>query len=54
MNTSFSSFAVVNTYGAFGSVGRVRNEVIVQARTVVLLQALLPTGGLAHYGSMDA
>jgi hypothetical protein len=30
MNTSFSPFAIVNTYGAFGSVGKVRHEVIVQ------------------------
>jgi hypothetical protein len=28
MNTSFGPFALVNTYGAFGSVGRERNEII--------------------------
>jgi len=28
MNTSFEPFDLVNTYGAFGSVGRVRNELI--------------------------
>jgi hypothetical protein len=30
MNTSFEPFELVNTYGAFGSIGRVRNEVILQ------------------------
>mmetsp|Transcript_30307 Transcript_30307/g.48214 ORF Transcript_30307/g.48214 Transcript_30307/m.48214 type:complete len:168 (+) Transcript_30307:1298-1801(+) len=29
MNTSFNSFSIVNTYGAFGSVGKVRQEIIV-------------------------
>jgi hypothetical protein len=28
MNTSFDRFALVNTYGAFGSVGRERDEII--------------------------
>jgi len=28
MNTSFQPLALVNTYGAFGSVGRVRNEIV--------------------------
>ena len=28
MNTSFDTFHIVNTYGAFGSIGKVRNEVI--------------------------
>jgi hypothetical protein len=28
MNTSFGAFALVNTYGAFGSVGKERNEII--------------------------
>ena len=28
MNTSFDPFELVNTYGAFGSVGRVRNELV--------------------------
>jgi len=31
MNTSFDPFALVNTYGAFGSVGKTRNEVIISA-----------------------
>ncbi len=30
MNTSFDRFHLVNTYGAFGSVGRVRDEVIIE------------------------
>jgi hypothetical protein len=30
MNASFDPFALVNTYGAFGSVGRVRHEVILE------------------------
>jgi hypothetical protein len=30
MNTSFDALNVVNTYGAFGSVGRTRNEVILE------------------------
>jgi len=30
MNTSFNQFHIVNTYGAFGSVGTVRNELVVQ------------------------
>jgi hypothetical protein len=30
MNTSFDPFELVNSYGAFGSVGKVRREVIVQ------------------------
>src|SRR5205807_8105046 len=28
MNTSFNRLHLVNTYGAFGSVGRVRNEIV--------------------------
>ncbi|HVE82789.1 MAG TPA: lipase maturation factor family protein [Myxococcales bacterium] len=28
MNTSFGAFALVNTYGAFGSVGKVRHEIV--------------------------
>lgn len=28
MNTSFDPFELVNTYGAFGTVGRVRNEIV--------------------------
>lgn len=30
MNASFDPFALVNTYGAFGSVGRVRREVVLE------------------------
>ncbi len=30
MNTSFDRLSLVNTYGAFGSVGQVRNEIILQ------------------------
>jgi hypothetical protein len=30
MNTSFNSFHLVNTYGAFGSVTRVRREVVIE------------------------
>lgn len=30
MNTSFDSFRLVNTYGAFGSVTKTRTEVIMQ------------------------
>ena len=30
MNATFDPFGLVNTYGAFGSVGRVRNEVILE------------------------
>jgi hypothetical protein len=30
MNTSFDPFHIVNTYGAFGSITRVRNEVIIE------------------------
>ena len=30
MNTSFEPLHLVNTYGAFGSVGKVRHEVIVE------------------------
>jgi len=30
MNTSFNQFHIVNTYGAFGSIGTVRNELILQ------------------------
>ena len=30
MNTSFDPFKLVNTYGAFGSVGRVRNEIVLE------------------------
>ncbi|OBF02890.1 hypothetical protein A5730_23170 [Mycobacterium sp. ACS4054] len=30
MNASFNSFHLVNTYGAFGSIGRVRREVVIE------------------------
>ncbi|EUA16201.1 lipase maturation factor family protein [Mycobacterium xenopi 4042] len=30
MNMSFNPFHLVNTYGAFGSIGRIRNELIVE------------------------
>ncbi|HTX97326.1 MAG TPA: lipase maturation factor family protein [Mycobacterium sp.] len=30
MNMSFNSFHLVNTYGAFGSVGRIRREVVIE------------------------
>jgi hypothetical protein len=33
MNTSFGPFALVNTYGAFGSVGRTRDEIIFEGTT---------------------
>jgi hypothetical protein len=33
MNASFDPFHLVNTYGAFGSVGRTRDEVIVEGTT---------------------
>jgi len=30
MNTSFNQFHIVNTYGAFGSIGKIRTELVVQ------------------------
>lgn len=30
MNTSFDPFSIVNTYGAFGSVGKVREEIVIK------------------------
>jgi hypothetical protein len=30
MNTSFDPLRLVNTYGAFGSIGRVRNEIVIE------------------------
>jgi hypothetical protein len=36
MNRTFSSFALVNTYGAFGSVGRQRPELILQVSRDIL------------------
>lgn len=37
MNASFHPFRIVNTYGAFGSVTKVRNEVILQGTDAVRL-----------------
>src|SRR6185436_2565462 len=37
MNASFEPFSLVNTYGAFGSVGRVRHEVILEGTTAAEL-----------------
>jgi len=39
MNASFHPFRIVNTYGAFGSVTKVRNEVILQGTDAVHLDA---------------
>ena len=39
MNASFDPFRLVNTYGAFGSVSRVRDEVIVEGTTAESLTA---------------
>jgi hypothetical protein len=33
MNTSFDPFSLVNTYGAFGSVGRTRDEIVFEGTT---------------------
>ena len=33
MNTSFDAFRIVNTYGAFGSITKVRTEVVLQGTT---------------------
>jgi len=33
MNTSFNKLHIVNTYGAFGSIGEVRNELIIEGTT---------------------
>jgi hypothetical protein len=37
MNTSFNQLHIVNTYGAFGSVGKVRTELVVQGTTDIVL-----------------
>ncbi len=37
MNRSFDPFHLVNTYGAFGSVGKVRNEIILEGTTDSLI-----------------
>jgi lipase maturation factor 1 len=34
MNTSFDSFRIVNTYGAFGSITKIRHEVILQGAVI--------------------
>ena len=34
MNTSFDPLKLVNTYGAFGSITRNRDEVIIQVNTL--------------------
>ncbi|HEX4086180.1 MAG TPA: lipase maturation factor family protein, partial [Chthoniobacteraceae bacterium] len=39
MNNSFDPFDLVNTYGAFGSVGKVRNEIIFEGTTDDLITA---------------
>ncbi len=33
MNRSFDKLQLVNTYGAFGSVGKVRNEIVLMGTT---------------------
>ena len=38
MNTSFDSFRLVNTYGAFGSITKVRTEVIIEGTTALNLK----------------
>jgi hypothetical protein len=37
MNASFNSLHLVNTYGAFGSVTRVRNEVVIEGTSDAML-----------------
>lgn len=37
MNMSFNSFHLVNTYGAFGSIGRVRREVVIEGTDETIL-----------------
>ena len=37
MNISFDTFRIVNSYGAFGSITKVRNEVILQGTEEVVL-----------------
>jgi hypothetical protein len=41
MNTSFEPFHIVNTYGAFGSVGRERNEIIFEGTTDMVVYGLV-------------
>jgi lipase maturation factor 1 len=35
MNASFDAFRIVNTYGAFGSVTKIRHEVILQGTSAL-------------------
>ncbi len=42
MNTSFDPLYLVNTYGAFGSVGRVRHEIILEGTTDTKLTSETP------------
>ena len=37
MNTSFNQLHLVNTYGAFGSVGKVRNELVLEGTTDTII-----------------
>jgi len=46
MNTSFDSFRIVNTYGAFGSVTKTRSEVILQGTRNV---TIIPDGQWLEY-----
>jgi hypothetical protein len=39
MNMSFNSFHLVNTYGAFGSIGRIRREVVIEGTDEALITA---------------
>ncbi|WP_406813076.1 lipase maturation factor family protein [Mycobacterium sp. M23085] len=39
MNMSFNSFHLVNTYGAFGSIGRVRREVVIEGTDDAVISA---------------
>jgi len=37
MNTSFNQLHIVNTYGAFGSIGTVRNELVIQGTSASII-----------------
>ncbi len=50
MNRSFDPLHLVNTYGAFGSVSRIRYEVIVEAPSTTP-RARTPTGGSTSSGA---
>jgi hypothetical protein len=43
MNRSFNQFSIVNTYGAFGSVGKVRHEIIIEVLGSPSLPPSLPS-----------